>query len=305
MTAVGKILVFFNFLFGIAVAALIVIVFTTRANWKKEYETARSRLLIAEAKYKERTAENESLKASQADETKSKDLAIKTLTETLAERDKQLAERTTERETESTKFQKETTSQTALQQEVGALKTERELLNKDVQILKRQVADEIIQTNLQRNLAVNNKIDADTQRARGDRLLRRVEELEKDNLVLANQNKILGASGATGGAYSLLNPPALPAPKDVKGTIIAVSSNGIAVVSLGSDSGINIGNKLEVYRLDLNNPDKSNYLGELVISRVEPKQSVGQFNPKPFARADERLPRKNDTVSTGVSGPGR
>jgi hypothetical protein len=305
MTAFGKILVFFNLIFSVATAAMIVIVFTTRANWKKEYEKAKDVALIAEAKYKERTSEIDSLKSSYTDETKSKDTLIQSQSDTIGKLRDELAAEKKATSTEKTKYDKENTSQTSLKTEVGFLKTEREQLNVDNTKLKKDLADQIVLTNDQKRIAVENKIEADTQRARADRMLRRNEELERDNITLVAQNKALLAEGASKGGSSLLNPPPLPAPKDVNGTVTAVTSTGLVQISIGSDSGINVGNKLQISRYDLVNPDKSMYLGELVISRVEPKSSVGQFYPQQFARANEKLPKVNDSVTTGVSGPGR
>jgi hypothetical protein len=52
MTAVGKILVFMNLLFSVATAGLIVLVFTTRTNFKAEADRWRNVALVAEAAYK-------------------------------------------------------------------------------------------------------------------------------------------------------------------------------------------------------------------------------------------------------------
>jgi len=52
--------------------------------------------------------------------------------------------------------------------------------------------------------------------------------------------------------------------------------------------------------VDPRDPLKSLYLGELIISRTEPKQAVGQFYPKYNAKPDERLPKVDDVVSTGL-----
>jgi hypothetical protein len=40
----------------------------------------------------------------------------------------------------------------------------------------------------------------------------------------------------------------------------------------------------------------------MLVSRTEPKQAVGQFTPKPFAKPNERLPKQNDVVSTSLGG---
>jgi hypothetical protein len=142
---------------------------------------------------------------------------------------------------------------------------------------------------------VDNRIEADSLKAIRDRLLNRLEDLEKNYTAL--QNKLNAIGGGSGGNASLLNPPPTPAPRDVKGTVRAVATNGLTVVNIGSDSGISVGNKLDVYRVGPQNI----YMGELIISRTEPKQSVGQFYPKPFAKAEEKLPKVDDIVSTSLS----
>ena len=136
-------------------------------------------------------------------------------------------------------------------------------------------------------------------RFRVRRLLDKVEELEKNVTQLTS--KIVQLGGDRGGSStSLLNPPPTPAPRDVYGTVMAVGTGGLTIISIGSDSGLSSGNKLLVYRVDAKNPKNSIYLGEMVVSRTEPKQAAGQFYPKPFAKPDERLPQVKDVVSTSL-----
>ncbi len=297
MTAVGKILVFMNLLLSVATSAMIVLVFTTRSNWKAEYEKMRNVSLVAEAAYKtEKLAHETDLKSSDSRLSSSK----KTEAAAVARAD--VAEkRQSAAETELGKAQKEkieeTTGHAALKEEVFSLKKERDSLFAETNAQRARVLETQKELNEQRLLATTFKSEADTQTQRARRLLDRVEELERDNTQKTNRLVALGAVGDTSSKGSLLSPPPIQAPRDVYGTVRAVATSGLAVVNIGSDSGLTAGNKLFVYRADGLN---SLYLGELIINRTEPKQAVGQFMPKPFAKPDERLPKENDVVSTSL-----
>ena len=302
MTAVGKILVFMNLLFSVAVAALIVVVFTTRTNWKNEYEKVKNVSLVAEAAYKtEKLSHENDIKSR---ESQIKSLAIENAT-IIGERDQARLETVEVKKQVKDEQNEKTSSGTnhaALVKEVTALKDERTVLTAEAAALRVEVLRVQKDRDDQRLIGINNKIESDAQTAKARRLLERVEELERTVTVQQNRLNSLGASGSTGGTTSLLNAPATPAPRDVRGTVRAVSADtsGLTVINLGSDSGLSIGNKLEVYLIDAQNPKNSIYLGELVISRTEPKQAVGRFNPKPFAKPEERLPKVDDIVSTSL-----
>lgn len=298
MTAVGKILVFLNLIFSVATAGLIVMVFTTRASWKAEYEKVKNVAVVAEAAYK-------SEKTARENDVKSRDSQIKSQADTIAaltsERDgyrKQFDDSRAQIAKAREEITAAVSNHQALSNEVTSLKVERDTLAGDVNTLRGKVLATQKELNDQKLLAVNNRIEADSFKAKSDRLLTRLEEVEKNLTVANNRLNALGATGGTGREPSLLTPPPTPAPRDVKATVTAVATSGLTVINIGSDSGLSAGNKLDVYRVDPNEPLKSIYLGELVISRTEPKQAVGQFYPKPFAKPDERLPKVKDIVST-------
>ena len=52
MTIFGRLLVFMNLVFSVITGALIVFVFTTRANWVAAYKDAEAKAKTAEAAYK-------------------------------------------------------------------------------------------------------------------------------------------------------------------------------------------------------------------------------------------------------------
>lgn len=302
MTVVGKILVFLNLLLSVVTAGMIVLIYTTRTNWKMETEKYRNLALVAEANYKSvsvsRDSDTNSLK-SQYKPIEDENKLLRSQNDALTVSNDELKNQNVKQSEELTRA---VTTHKNLDQEVSALKIERDKLTKTAQSLRDQVVEIQKDLNDQKLLAVTNKIEADTQTAKARRMLDRVEELEKNITVLTSKINSLG--GSTGSSStSLLSPPPTPAPRDVRGTVRAVSTNGLLVINIGSDSGITAGNKLQIMHVDLQNPKNSVYLGELVISRTEPKQAVGQFYPKQSARPDERLPKVGDTVSTSLGSP--
>jgi hypothetical protein len=307
MTIVGKVLVFFNFIFALAIVYLIAQVFITRDNWRKKYEEQKNIALIAEQAYKdEKIAHQNDVKGLQpqsAEPTRRADEAEK-------QRDfyKNKYDEAVELHADLGKKLKEVqTNHTATLAEIGVLRDERNILIKQAEDERKAVLAIQQDLNIEKRRTVENKIEADSFKQKAERMQARVEELEKQVTTLSNTLNSLGPVAGKS-VRSLLNPPPVPAPADVYGTVTAVATSGITVISLGSDSGISAGNKLEVLRIDEKNPRNSIYMGELIISRTEPKQSVGQFYPKPGARAEEKLPRaaepakgvKGDIVSTGV-----
>jgi RNA polymerase sigma factor (sigma-70 family) len=92
-------------------------------------------------------------------------------------------------------------------------------------------------------------------------------------------------------------------PGDVFGTVRAVLADGSVLINIGSESGIAADDGLLVYRVDPRNPKASLFVGELVVTRTEPKQAVGRFRPN-LARPD-RLPKENDIVATNLDGIAR
>lgn len=303
MTIVGKILVFLNFIFAAAIVYLIAQVFVTREAWRKEYEKMKNVALIAEAKYAEEKVRRENaVKAVEpqviyekmgADAAR-KETKVYTGDRAADPNAKGKYEEVVEQLAEvSKKLKAAEVNHDAVIKEIDVLRGERDVLIKQAETTRAEVLKVQKDLNDEKQKSVNNKIEADSFKQRSERMQTRVEELEKTNNQLTNQINALGPLVGKS-AYSLLNPPPVPAPRDVYGTVTGVASSGITVISLGSDSGISPQNRLEVYRIDEKNPRNSVYLGELVITRTEPKQSVGQFTPKPFAKPEERLPRAED-----------
>ena len=92
--------------------------------------------------------------------------------------------------------------------------------------------------------------------------------VQVQNLLKQVESMRLGEAART--SQLVRNPP----PEDIKGRIKAADqASGLVTINLGSDSGLNKGNTLEVYRL----APKPTYLGTLRITDVRPTEAVGRL----------------------------
>lgn len=295
MRPVGIILVFMNLLFSVATCALIVVVYSTRANWNKEYKVMQAQAEVAAAAYKsERQAhENdlkgrderlvslsnqiETLKNSVTTAEAAKAQAVKTYTDYKAARDA------------------EDTAGISLASQIKQFQKELESLQKE----KSEQLAKIIE--LQNNVNAERKEKVDAVQ-KFSSLMVRNEKLMQEYSQLAQKynqaEQLLGKLGSSG--KSITDPPVTPAPKNVVGSVTEVASNGMAAVSIGSDSGVSVGNKLEVVRLDEKNPLASRYLGTITLTSVQPKQAIGTFEAS--RTGPVKLPSKGDEVRTSLGG---
>jgi hypothetical protein len=58
--------------------------------------------------------------------------------------------------------------------------------------------------------------------------------------------------------------------------VVTKAADGLVVVSIGSDAGVQKGQTLEIYRLNDKAPEQSKYLGRIKIVEVKATESVGQ-----------------------------
>lgn len=291
MTVFGKILVFLNLVFSVITGALIVFVFTTRANWVAAYNDAKVKAEAAEAAYKTEKLSHENdvkqCEATEASLTAERDALRGDLAREQA-RAQQL-ERSAQTQTALTN-----TSATELQKnqaELNQIKSEREALVAEKESLRTRIVAMQQEIDRWRGTAVNADLEAKNMRQRVTNLLRQVEELTARNRELESATP--GAAGpATAGAGSALDEPARSAPPGVRGKITAVGADGTnAQVNIGSDSGLSPGNLLVVFR-------GAEYLGDLKITAADPKAAVGRFVP---ARPKLKV-QAGDSVITSFAG---
>jgi hypothetical protein len=288
MTSVGKILAFFNLVFSVAAFALIAIVFSTRANWKAEYEKMKNTALVLEAALKESEFRHKN-------ELRSKEEQVNALTADVSNLGNQLTQARADKTTaenqlaQASKEKNQAVSnQQAAEAELKQVQKEREVLGKEKLEREKTIVDLTKEVNKARQAAVQSDNDKKTALFQAERLLVQLEDVSRK----LNDERQKGTTG------SILTPTAPPPPKDVRGTVTGVSDNGLTMISIGSNQGLTVGNNLEVFRIDPKDPKASQYLGQLSIKKVTASEAVGQFTP--VGRI--KLPKIGDEVAASISG---
>jgi hypothetical protein len=291
MTVLGKILVFVNLLFSLITGALIIMVFVARTNWKAGFEELNK-------KYQAQTAIIRAREDEVADTTKRKEQVEAALAKSQADLDKagkdavaaQTAENALRVQAENRARAAETTLEAAVaekerrQKEVEALKVVNADKEKKLSELETQIKDF-------RDRAVNAEISYKAALERNGLLLAQLEKVDRENQQLRNSQAVVGAAGGGAGLSQAGQAP----PDDLKGSILAVDSkSGLLSVSLGTDSGLKVGNTLVVYRLE----PKPEYLGKIRIVDANFKYAVAR--PVEGLLASQLKP--GDTVASRVSG---
>src|SRR5262249_6321770 len=110
---------------------------------------------------------------------------------------------------------------------------------------------------------------------RNEQLLRQVEDLTKE--IAKMRMKV-----------AVIPPKTNAPPKDVEGVIMQAAGD-LVTISIGSDSGLEKGHTLEVYRLK----PAPQYIGQIKIVDVRARDAVGKFVEKPKTPV-----QKGDTVAS-------
>ena len=292
MTSVGKILAFFNLIFSVGTCALIAIVFSTRSNWKAEYEKMKNTALVLEAAFKESDFRHKSelrSKDEEIDARKSNEGNLQNQV-TLARTSEGTAKNDLTKAQNTVSLSKENLD--AAEKEVKRLQQERDVLAKEKVEREKMIVDMQKDVNSQRQNAVQSENNRKTAEYRSQQLQERLVDVTRER-------EALRAQTASGGSTSVTRPLVPPPPKDVRGSILEVSANGLAAISIGTNQGLSVGNNLEVYRIDPTNPKDSQYLGQLQITSVRPTTAVGQFIP---ATPRVKIPKIGDEVAATLTG---
>lgn len=292
MTIFGKLLVFMNLVFSVVTGALIVFVFTTRANWEAVYKDAETKAKAAEVAYK-----NE--KAAHENDLKQKDAGSASLVAEVARLGKEVEkfQGEADRERKATASQtalleKALVAQKALDEELKSIKEERTIIVVEKDALRTKIVGMQQEVDMWRTTAVNADLQAKNLVQRNGNLLRQVEDLTVLNRELQSTSTV-SAGGGSKPPASALDPLNSAAPPNVRGKITGVGASGtsLAQVNIGSDSGLSPGNVLTVYK-------GTEYKGDLHLTTVEPKTAVGKFVP---AKRTSKI-EKDDLVITSFSG---
>ncbi|HEY1381132.1 MAG TPA: hypothetical protein VGF55_30310 [Gemmataceae bacterium] len=269
MTVVGKILVFVNLVFSVITAGLIIMVYTTRINWKDAY--GKQTAAIAVARADAQTAE-----AAQAEDLKRKDAeyqqlaAVRTRLEgQLKSLNDQLAKTKADYDAlvkANTGGQQVTADQT---KELERRKTEVDNLKKLVDERDRKITDIDRQMARLRDESVQYRIQWEQAKERNSILQGQIESMSREVAQLRSQ---LGGGAAPGAAPAGAAAAAARA-EDLRGTVVRVDGD-LATITPGSDAGVTVGTELQVYHLT----PRPEFLGKLTILNVTPTQAVGRLS---------------------------
>ena len=272
MTAFGKILVFMNLLFSVITGALIVFVFTARANWKTAYDDAKVKAEAASAAYvAERTAHENDLKQKDAGSEGLK-AEVASLKNTASAYQAEADQARRQAATQANLVNDAKTAEAKVQAELAQITAERQGLVAEKNDLRLRIVNVQKELDEQRKQAIQFGLQSQTLLQKNTNLLRQLEDLTVKVRQL-EQSGVAGTGGASDGR-SVLDPPAKSAPPGVRGKVTVVGREGtsLAQVNVGSDSGLAPGNVLTVFRGTV-------YVGELTLTNTEAKAAVGKFTP--------------------------
>ncbi len=281
MTILGKILAIVTFVFSLVTVALIAMVFVTRTNWKTSFDRVNQFYSVERANAAAYAQEVQNTKAVLEKQLGEKDDEIKRLKGAVAQA--QQALQTKQTEVDKVKAQ-------AGAGDMNLQKATQELKRRELEVAnltqvneaKNTKINDLEKTNQEyRDRAVSAEINYNTEHQRNVRLLAENERLNKDNERLQQNH-------GNGRTSTVARRP----PEDVKGKILEVDSrSGLATISIGTDSGVNVGNTLEVYHL---NP-KPEYVGTVRVVDANFKQAV----VRPVLPLRTAL-QKNDVVASRI-----
>lgn len=289
MTPVGKILVFLNLVFSLAVGAFVVMIYVARAHWVDEFKKleARNTVLVADA----RTYQSELTKA-QADasaQIAKKDAELKNAQQDLDAANRVVAQLRKDIGEAQTKSQHETALSSIYTSEVGKRQEDVGQLRATL-LRERQNNNELVKQNADlRDQATIAQIGERTALERAGRVEKELQQMAKDNARM-RANGASTTTARTGGK----NPP----PESVEGLVKTTDSrDGVVLMTLtiGSDAGLAKGHTLELFRLNRSSPSQSRYLGTVRILEAEAHQSVAQ----PIGRL-AAPPQRGDTVASRI-----
>lgn len=279
MTALGKVLVFFNLLFSLVVGGLIVVVFVTRTNWKAGYDDAvRQAKAHKEARdvlEKQRTDEAQKFAGLLSEIRAERDALVRDLNEKKTE----IANLGEQLNRANTRGTTELTNSNTASLEIEKLKKERDqmiaqITERNAMILKIEIAMRDF-----RNRAVSAELARDAAQEA-------LDKLRVSHEVALNQLNELKARGIV--------PPSSAAsrsaPVEVRGRVMGTSDD-FATISLGSDHGLQVGNLLQVYRMT----PTPTWVGTLQVIKTEPHYALGKFTPN-----GRNVIRKDDIVDSKI-----
>jgi hypothetical protein len=291
MTILGKILVFVNLIFSLVTGALVIMVYVTQNNWVDGFDKLKKNYQVSEA--------NSRMYAQEVDEAKArcnKELSVLQAQVRAAQQEvvaaRQLLDAKTAEWTQAEARSKLTNNNVnEATEELNRRKLEIDRLKEVLKQKEEKMVTMETQNTKWRNDAITADITAKSEQERNRQLLDQVAALTKE----VERRQAPGAGSATAHTTSYgQRPPA----DDVEGTVLEIDAKSdLVTISIGSDSGVNKGNTLVVYRLK----PRPEYVGTLSVIDSHPKEAVA----RPIKPLRAGPVQKGDIVASRVLATGR
>lgn len=284
MTLLGKVFTVLIFIMSILFMGFSVVVFATHRNWKmlvdnptatEAYPLGLKQQLQAQVETnKGLRAERDGLRNQLAVEKAARRSALAALETKLADAQQRLAQK----ESELAGLQAAQTEATAA---INLAETRLKDLVVDIQKLR----DEIRQVQAQRDEFYQRVVDLTDKLYAAAGVERNLKERETQ--LIAEISKYKRVTDVMG-----INPnlPVESIAPPLDGIVTAVSDKNLIEVSLGSDDGLRVGHRVEVFR-------DNNYLGSALVLKTDPDRAVAQVDEK----SQRGLIKVRDRVATKLT----
>jgi peptidoglycan hydrolase CwlO-like protein len=283
MNLFGKILIILNLVMSLVFMAWAMVTYTTHKNWREEVERAQAspgqqvglRIQVQDARNRE---------AQLRAQVQGLEQEIQKLTES---RVQEVAKLQTEKDNLERQFNEQRKEHETLVAENRRLTAEIEATQNNATAQLKELEQ------LRANIA---KVQAEKEQnfARAVKLTDELHRTEGEIRLLKNRNQQLGDDLARArgvlAAHDLdeFEPVDGVAPK-VDGRVLAVNSEGLVEISLGSDDGIRRGHTLDVFRRGASN---NKYIGRIEVITTRPDKAVGKILPeyrKSYIQKEDRV----------------
>ena len=290
MTILGKILVFANLIFSLAVGALVIMVFVTQTNWEDGFAKLKKRYEVAEANSRMYAQEVDEARRASDDKVRKLQDEVRNSKQALAGMQQQLAAQQAEFNAVEARGKLTESNIKEATEELNRRKLEID----NLKTVLKQKEDTMVAMETQntsyRNQAITAEITAKSEQERARQLLGEVAELNKD------RERRQPPSGTT--TSRVLSSSQRAPIDDVEGTVLETDAkSGLVTISIGSDAGVTRGHTLEVYRLK----PRPEYVGTITVIDAHFKESVA----RPITPLRAGPVQKGDTVASRILASGR
>ncbi len=283
MNLFGKILIILNLVMSLVFMSWAMVTYTTHRNWREEVERTQAgpgqqvglRIQVQDARNRE-----SQLRA----QVQGLEQEIQKLTES---RVQEVAKLQTEKDNLERQFNEQ-------RKEHETLVAENRRLTAEIEATQNNATAQLKELEQLRANIVKVQGEKEQNFARAVKLTDELHRTEGEIRLLKNRNQQLGDDLArTRGVLSAHDldehePVDGVAPK-VDGRVLAVNSEGLVEISLGSDDGLRRGHTLDVFRRGTSN---NKYIGRIEVITTRPDKAVGKILPefrKSYIQKEDRV----------------